>query len=77
MTEVKIDCDVPVPEVQGSCIPLRRAAENLQIGQSFLCPPEVTAGSAASIAYSASCKFRDRKYTRRKTPEGHRIWRVK
>lgn len=66
---MKIDRNIPIPEVQKCIYPWK----TLEVGDSFLMP-----GPPKNVNSSVSAAGRryGRKFSYRKTAEGMRVWRV-
>lgn len=72
----KIDSDVPAP----SSLPGRRRYPfgEMKVGDSFLIADGLDYNRIANSAHSfARANSRGWKFSIRKTPEGHRCWRIK
>ena len=68
---VKIEQDIPVNTVVKYGV-----LDRMQVGESFLVPPDANLNSIlACIQYRR--KVHGKRYTRRTTPTGVRIWRVR
>ncbi len=68
---VKIEQDIPV-----STVVKYGVLDRMQVGESFLVPPDANLNSIlACLQYRR--KVHGKRYTRRTTPAGMRIWRVR
>lgn len=68
---IKIEKGVPVPKGRN-----RYRFAEMEVGDSFLIPPDVKATTGVSMAGAASRQYSPKRFVGRLMPEGRRIWRV-
>lgn len=71
--KIVVEKGIPIPKKRSgqATYPWR----TMEIGDSFLVPPHVKTSSCRVMASVASKRYGGN-FTSRKTPDGHRIWRV-
>jgi hypothetical protein len=73
MPKIKVDKGVPLPSnITGVG---KYPWEDMEVGDSFLFPPDVKSSAAYSVSRHQKRKGRD--YVVRATPQGLRCWRTK
>lgn len=73
---VKIDKGIPIPELQIKTASNWDFLKGMDIGDSFLIPPEKSHKSAMAEIAVRCKKWKWGKFSRRKTDDGVRVWRV-
>ena len=75
MAEIKIDKGVPMPRgSSGRGRPARYPWLQMEVGDCFLVPPD--SKHPGALIGKANEQYAPRRFASRKTPEGHRIWRI-
>jgi hypothetical protein len=71
MNEIKIEKGLPLVPYNNTRWPF----DSMEIGDSFLIPSQ-TKSSTVSAAARFHSKIKGTKFSVRKTPDGHRCWRI-
>lgn len=74
--EVKIDKGIPMIGSSRGGRPSRYPWLEMEVGDSFLFPSDVSKANAYSAPHKASKVYAPRKFAGRTTPDGMRVWRI-
>jgi len=70
--DIRVEKGVPMPSANVAKYPWRQ----MEIGDSFLFPEDVSGDTASNNAAAASKRLAPKRFSVRKTQDGYRCWRV-
>jgi hypothetical protein len=73
--KIKIEKGIPAPPPRGGHGELATNLRKMEVGDSILLPLTINQGSLAARMCEIGRSL-GRKFTRRKTSKGHRVWRI-